>query len=172
MSLREPPADEDTTRPAGDRRTLTWADLAWYEGRLQWWIRFGRIRDVQVHDRRRRRVGFAADDVFAYVRWRAGERGTVQSRIDILRVVRTDEPLSTLPGVAPGGEILLHLSAWPRVRYALAAIDGVEQAGVDPADAAPDHWRHVHNRLSAGLEPRSYTPLRHRAWRLRAELAS
>jgi hypothetical protein len=172
MSLREPQADKGVARPDGDRGTLTWADLAWYEGRLQWWIRFGRIRDVQVHDRRRRRVAFVTDDVFAYVRWRAGERGTVQSRIDILRVARSDEPLSTLPGVAPGGEILMHLSGWPCVERALAVIDGVELTGVDPADAAPDHWRHVHNRLSAGLEPRPYTPLRHQAWRLRAELAS
>jgi hypothetical protein len=172
MSPHEPATDEGPADPVGDRPALTWVDLAWYEGRLQWWIRFGKVRDEHVQDRRRRRVAFAADDVFAYVRWRAGERGTVQSRIDILRVARTDEPLSTLPGVAPGGEILLHLSGWRRVRRALAAIDGVELASGDPADAAPDHWRHVHNRLSAGLEPRPYTPLRHRAWRLRTELAS
>ena len=39
--------------------------------------------------------------------------------------------------------------------------------GIDPADAAPDYWRHVHNRLSAGLEPRGYTAAQHRAWLLR-----
>ena len=40
----------------------------------------------------------------------------------------------------------------------LQAIDAVEALGIDPADAAPDHWRHVHNRLAAGHEPRPYTP--------------
>ena len=44
------------------------------------------------------------------------------------------------------------------------AIDAVEALSVDPADASPDHWRHVHNRLSAGLEPNAYTPERHAAW--------
>jgi hypothetical protein len=49
----------------------------------------------------------------------------------------------------------------------LQAIDQVEALGVDPADAAPDHWRHIHNRLSAGEEPRPYTSARHKAWLLR-----
>ncbi len=29
---------------------------------------------------------------------------------------------------------------------------------------SPDHWRHVHNRLAAGEEPRAYTADHHRAW--------
>ena len=45
--------------------------------------------------------------------------------------------------------------------------DAIEALGIDPADAAPDYWRHVHNRLSAGLEPRGYTAAQHRAWLLR-----
>ena len=49
-------------------------------------------------------------------------------------------------------------------RCVLAAIDAVDAAGVDPCDAAPDHWRHVHNRLSAGQPPRPYTAERHAAW--------
>jgi hypothetical protein len=35
---------------------------------------------------------------------------------------------------------------------------------------APEHWRHVHNRLAAGETPRPYTRERHRAWLLRREL--
>ena len=35
---------------------------------------------------------------------------------------------------------------------------------------APDYWRHVHNRLSAGETARAYTRDRHAAWRLRCEL--
>jgi len=40
----------------------------------------------------------------------------------------------------------------------------VSALGLDAADASPDHWRHLHNRLSAGLEPSAYTPERHAAW--------
>ena len=93
-----------------------------------------------------------------------GEHGTVFSRIDIVRAVRRGEPFQTLPFVRPGGEILLRLDGWPKVERALAAIDTVEALGLDPADASPEHWRHVHNRLTTNLEPHAYTPERHAAW--------
>ncbi len=74
---------------------------------------------------------------------------------------------STLPFVRPGDEILLRIDGWPKVNEVLRAIDAVEACGVDPADAAPDHWRHVHNRLAAGEQPRPYTLARHKAWLMR-----
>jgi hypothetical protein len=43
--------------------------------------------------------------------------------------------------------------------------------GVDPADAAPDHWRHIHNRLTAGAAPHAYTRERHAAWLKRQRIA-
>ena len=71
------------------------------------------------------------------------------------------ESYQTLPFVRPGGEILLHIDGWPKVERVLQAIDAVEAIGVDPADVAPDHWRHVHSRLTPGDEPRPYTRDRH-----------
>ena len=56
---------------------------------------------------------------------------------------------------------------WLKVERVLQFADAIEALGIDPADAAPDYWRHVHNRLSAGLEPRGYTAAQHRAWLLR-----
>ena len=109
-------------------------------------------------------VGFAPETIFCLVRWAANEHGTIISRVDIVRAVDRGEPFQTLPFVRPGGDILLRLDGWPKVQRALAAIDAVEALGLDPADASPDHWRHVHNRLSAGLEPSAYTPERHAAW--------
>ncbi|MDP3748832.1 MAG: DUF2840 domain-containing protein, partial [Phenylobacterium sp.] len=44
------------------------------------------------------------------------------------------------------------------------------RGGVDPCEVAPDHWRHVHDRLAAREAPRPYTPERHRAWLLRRRL--
>ena len=104
------------------------------------------------------------------MRWAANDFGTVVSRIDILRAVMPDEAFSTVPYVRPGGEIFLRLSGWPKVERVLQAIDAVEQIDIDPADACPDHWRHVHNRLVSGETPRLYTLDRHRAWLLRRRI--
>jgi hypothetical protein len=40
----------------------------------------------------------------------------------------------------------------------------VEALGIDPADAAPEHWRQVHNRLFVNEKPQPYTHTRHQAW--------
>jgi hypothetical protein len=143
---------------------LTHVELIWLEKRIEHWIRFGDDVAEQILDRRRRILSFAPNSVFAYVRWAANDFGTVVSRIGVLRAVAPGEAYSTVPFVRPGGEILLRLSGWPKVERVLQAIDAVEAAGVDAAEACPDHWRHVHNRLTAGDEPRPYLRERHAAW--------
>ena len=150
-----------------DPASLTQVKLTWIEERIEHWIRFGRDVEETILDRRRRVLSFAPDAVFAFVRWAANDFGTVVSRIDIVRAVSRGEPYQTLPFVRPGGEILLRISGWPKVERVLQAIDAVDALGIDPADAAPDHWRHIHNRLGAGDEPRPYTLDQHRAWLLR-----
>lgn len=146
---------------------LTQVELTWLEKRIEHWIRFGRAAEEEIIDRKRRIVRFAPDSIFAFVRWAANDFGTVLSYIDIVRAVAPGEPRQTLPFVRPGGEILLRISSWPKVERVLHAIDAVESLGIDPADAAPDYWRHVHNRLSIGEAPRAYTSARHAAWLLR-----
>jgi hypothetical protein len=153
-----------TERPSDN---LTHVELIWIEKQIEHWIRFGHEVAEQIIDRRRRILSFAPDSVFAYVRWAGNDFGTVVSRIDILRAVKPGESLSTIGYVRPGGEILLRFSGWSRVERVLQAIDAVEHAGFDPAEACPDHWRHVHNRLAAGDAPRAYTQDRHAAWLLR-----
>ena len=143
---------------------LTYVDLIWIEKRVQRWIRFGSVASEQIIDRQRGIVAFAPDDVFAFVRWASNDFGTVVSRIDILRAVRPGEPCSTVGFVRPGGEGLLRINGWPKVERVLQLIDAVEALGIDPADAAPDYWHHVHNRLSVNEIPRAYTKSRHQAW--------
>lgn len=150
--------------------TLTRVTLVHIEGVVQQWLRFGRPCREAIIDRRRRHLWFAPGDRLAYVSWRANGHGTVLSRIVILAAARPGAPLTTTPGIAPGGEMLLQLSGWPRVRAALAAVDQVDGLSLDPADAAPDHWRQVHARLAIGLRPRLYDLARHAAWRRRAAL--
>jgi hypothetical protein len=149
--------------------TATRVELLHVEGRAQHWLRFGRPTREEILDRRRRAVWIGVGAVFSYIRWRSNDYGTVLSRIDILRAGRPGETIITVPGVRPGGVALLRLAGWPLVARALVAIDQVEALGVDPADACPDHWRHVHNRISGGASPRPYTAERHRAWLFRRD---
>ena len=158
------------TTPAFQTDGLTRIELIWHQQRIEHWIRFGRDVGEQVLDRRRRVLSFAPNSIVAYVRWASGDFGTIVSRIDILRTVRRGEPLSTVPYVRPGGELLLRVSGWARVERVLQAIDAVEQLGIDAADACPDHWRHVHNRIVAGETPRPYSREQHKAWRLRRKV--
>jgi hypothetical protein len=149
---------------------LTHVELTWVEKQIEHWIRFGHIAEEKILDRRRRVVSFAPNTIFAFVRWASNDFGTVVSRIDILRAVAPSERCATVPHVRPGGDILLRVSGWPKVERVFQAIDAVEATGVDPADAAPDHWRHVHNRLTVSEVPRSYSRARHQAWLRRREI--
>jgi hypothetical protein len=151
---------------------LTLVELIWVEKQIEHWIRFGRDVAEQILDRRRRILSFAPNSVFAYVRWAGNDFGTVMSRIEIVRAVGPGEAFSTVCHVRPGGEILLRVSGWRKVERVLQAIDAVEDIGIDPADACPDHWCQVHNRLTAGDEPRAYGRDRHAAWLLRRRIGT
>lgn len=146
---------------------LTHVELTWVEKRIENWIRFGSHTHEQILDRRRRVLSFRPGAVFAFVRWASNDFGTIISRIDIVRAVGRGEAYQTLPFVRPGGDILLKIESWPKVERVLQVIDAIERAGIDPEAVSPDHWRHVHNRLAAGHEPRAYTLDHHRAFLLR-----
>jgi hypothetical protein len=153
------------------RGDLTEIELLWDQGRTERWIRFGRHVDEQILDRQRRILFFAPNSLFAFVRWTGNEHGTQLSRIDVLRALPPQERGTSVGFLRPGGEILLRISGWPNVQAVFAQIDAIEQTGFDPAAICPDHWRHVHNRLSTGLLPRAYTRERHVLWLARKEMA-
>ena len=145
-------------------------ELTWIEKKIEYWIRFGQPANEQIIDRRQRILSFRPNTVFAFVRWAANDFGTIISRIDIVRAVEPGEAYQTLPFVRPGGEILLKIEGWPKVEQVLRHIDAGEALGIDACDVAPDHWRHVGNRIGAGHEPRAYTLERHAAWLKRREI--
>jgi len=150
----------------------TEVDLSWWRGQVEEWLRFGRPCEEILHDRRRRTLVFRPGAVFARVRWTGGAYGTTAAVLEVLRAPEAGEAFITLPGVRPGAQALVWLEGWTRVQRGLAAIDTIEAAGFAPHAIAPDHWRHVHNRLCAGLVPRAYDTRRHRAWRLRQRVSS
>ncbi|MDR7225428.1 DUF2840 domain-containing protein [Aminobacter aminovorans] len=151
---------------------LTHVELTFVEKRIEHWIRFGRPANEQHIDRRRRILSFQPGAIFAFVRWASNDFGTVISRIDIVRAVARGEAYQTLPFVRPGGDILLKIDSWPKVERVLQVIDAIERLGIDPEAVSPDHWRHVHNRMTAGHEPRAYTLDQHRAFLLRQRTKS
>ncbi|WP_426387076.1 DUF2840 domain-containing protein [Sphingobium sp. R-21] len=150
--------------------TLTHVELTHIEKRIENWIRFGRHVSDHILNRRRRVLSYRPGSVFGFIRWAANDFGTVASRIDIVRAVAPGEAYQTLPYIRPGGEILLTVDGWPKVCQMLRLIDDVEAVGLDACDVAPDHWRHVANRMSVGQAPRAYTPERHQAWLKRREI--
>lgn len=151
---------------------ITTLELTWVEQQTERWIRFGAPLSDAILDRRRRLLSFAAGSVFAFVRWASNDYGTILSRLAIIRAVAPGEAYATYPCVTPGGEILLHLRGWRRVRQGLTLIDALENSGFDPCAVAPDYWSHAHNRLIVGHAPRAYAHARHRAWLLRREIGA
>ena len=143
---------------------LTHVELLWLEKRIENWIRFGHHAEEKVLDRQRRILSFAPGHLFALVRWVSNDFGTVISRVDVIRTVAPGQRCATVPYVRPGGDVLLRLAGWPKVERVLQIADAIEALGIDPADAAPDYWHHVHNRMSVNEVPRSYTRSRHQAW--------
>lgn len=176
LTTRRLSADDSPAPPAAAPNTrsgnppLTDVTLVWQEGVHEDWLRFGQPVAERIVDRRTRIESYAPSQLFALVRWAANDYGTVRSTLDIVRAVGRTEPYTTVPQVDPGGELLLSVRGWPRVRRVLALIDAIEAAGTDPCDTAPDYWRHVHNRLAVGMPPRVYAPERHCAWLRRRKL--
>jgi hypothetical protein len=65
----------------------------------------------------------------------------------------------------------LRLSGWPKVERVLQLADAVEALGIDPAEAAPDYWHHVHNHLSVNEVQRMHARSHHQAWLHRRKVA-
>jgi hypothetical protein len=170
MTIASPQAEPLTANASG-KPVLTHVELHWYEKQREDWLKFGKPVASRIIDRHVRVESYAPGQVFALVRWASNEHGTIRSSLDIVRAVREGEPFTTLAQVDPGGDILLAVWGWPKVAQVFRLIDAIEAADVDPCEVAPDHWRHVHNRLAIAAQPRAYTAERHQAWLARLRVS-
>lgn len=136
------------------------------------WLRFGAPAVERVIDRRRSWAGFAPGSVFAYVRWRGGDYGTVRWSLAVLLARAPGQPVETVAGVSPGAEILLQALGEGPVHRAFAVIDAVEVAGFDPCGISANYWRVARNRLAAHQPPRPYGQAEHAAWLARREVSA
>lgn len=167
---RDAPPAGSAEKRLGDAPTLTNVTLFWRKGEREDWLKFGKPVANRIVDRRQRVESYAAGQLFGLVRWASNEYGTVRSAFDIVRAVEAGEPVAPVPQVDPGGDILLSVHGWPKVAQVFRLIDAIEAQGIIPCEVAPDHWRHIHNRLAARDVPRAYSPERHRAWLRRKAL--
>lgn len=168
--LRQPPPGRSGDAAGTRRGAFTEVELFWQEGVCEHWLRFGKPVASRICDRRRRVECYAPGQTFGFVRWASNDYGTVLSRCDVLLAVAEGAPVTRVPHVTPGAEVLLSMTGWRKVRRVFALIDAIEELGIDPCEVAPDYWRHIHNRLIATETPRSYSPERHRAWLARKAL--
>lgn len=166
-----PPRKPAETR-ANDSPPLTHVTLFWREGKREDWLKFGKPVADRIVSRSERIESYAPGQVFALVRWASNDYGTIRSTLDIVRAVEPHEPVTPVTQVDPGGEVLLAVHGWPKVAQVFRLIDTIEASGIDPTEVAPDHWRHIHNRMAAREVPRAYAPARHRAWLQRKDLQS
>lgn len=164
-----PPRRPAETRVDDDPQ-LTRVTLVWREGEREDWLKFGKPVAERIIDRRQRIESYAAGQVFGLVRWASNDYGTIRSTLDIVRAVGANEPCIPIAQVDPGGELLLSVRGWPKVAQVFRLIDRIEASGIDPCDVAPEHWRHVHNRMAGREVPRGYSLTRHRAWLQRKAL--
>jgi hypothetical protein len=145
-------------------RPSTRVDLTWIAGRVEHYVRFGRVAAAEATGSCTRTVAFRPGANFAVVRRTASDLGAVHSSILIATAAAAGQPDAALPFVRPGCHPLLRLDGCAMVQQVLEAIGAVETAGLDPCDVSPDHWRHVEQRIAAGLAVRPYGADRHAAW--------
>ncbi|CAI9121930.1 DUF2840 domain-containing protein [Brytella acorum] len=139
-------------------------DLVWIETRIEHWLRFGTPETSVAIDRYRRRVSFAPGDVFALMRWLAGDTGAVTVSIDIVRAMPPAELCAVLPWITGAADRLLRQTGDGPVRAVLDTITRIERQGLDPRAVCPDYWRDLDARLRANRPVPPYGRARHEAW--------
>ena len=158
------------TAPARLTRRLTHVELIWLEKRIEHWIRFGRDVAEQILDRRRRILSFAPDSIFALSAGRRTTSAPSSRASTSCARSRPAKPISTVPFVRPGGEILLRLSGWPKVERVLAGDRRRRGARHRSGRRLPRSLAACPQPPRAGDEPRPYSRDRHRAWLLRRRI--
>ncbi|WP_249931146.1 DUF2840 domain-containing protein [Ramlibacter sp. 2FC] len=137
--------------------------LAFVEQRVNVWLRFGQpVRETAL-DRWRRVVVFVPGAVCCRVKWIANDYGTALWQLMVLQAPMPFDGAQRISGVVPGARILLRAEGERQVKAVLAAIDAIEQWGIDPCTVAVTYWRTVGNRLAARQPLPEYTPERHMA---------
>ncbi len=133
---------------------------------FNYYIRFGIPKYRDDFTGRQAYEYYAAGAIFGYIRWQANDYGTESWRFFVLRAGDDTTQNCSIPGVAPGAEILADITGKDRVRRFFKIIDQIEDRDIDCIDVAPDYWIETNARINSSLDPQSYTLDQHRAWLL------
>lgn len=98
---------------------------------------------------------FDAGQVFGFVRWRGDGYGTQTWRVVVARALAAGAEGTAVPGLEPGGAVLLHAFGKVRAKRALRAIDVLSDKHVLHEIAAA-YWRHVHLCVDRNVTPDPY----------------
>lgn len=135
--------------------------LAFVEQRVNVWLRFGKPVRETILNRWRRIAVFESGAVCCRVKWIANDYGAALWQLMVLQAPTSFEGAQRIAGVMPGARILLRAEGELQVNAVLAAIDAMDQSGIDPCVAALTYWGTVCNRLAACQPLPEYTLKQH-----------
>ena len=152
---------------------LTEVELYFVKGKIERWIRFGTPirrsdnRPPPAHRRPSRRAPFLAS--CAGPRMSTGPEFPAST---FCAPARTESPFDGAGRQAGRGNSAAGLRLGKGSARAQSDRGRRRRSASRPQEVCPDHWRHVHSRLAAGLTPSAYSRERHRAWLLRSGIAA
>ncbi len=139
-------------------RNLTAVLIVYLKNRINHRLRFGIPILESRLDWRRKASAFTAGATFGYIRWRANRYGTQDWRFFVIQTV-ADGPITAVPGVIPGGVLLLATRGRTRTARALSVVDALEKEAGNLENISPAYWRHLANRLAVGMGAHGISPM-------------
>lgn len=129
---------------------LTLVSLAAVETRLSARLIFGAPYLICETGRQGRIAAFKPGDVFGYERKRADYRAAGGWQFHVMQAGAQGDRISRIPGVVPGGILLLSALQHHHARRALEAARMVLEHA-EPGMLSPAFWQRVSTQLQAGL---------------------
>ncbi|MEO0883037.1 MAG: DUF2840 domain-containing protein [Pseudomonadota bacterium] len=129
---------------------LTAVSIAWRKRRRNHRLLFGTpYRWVRLNWRRRLAV-FQPDQIFGYERWHANKYGTQSWQIFVVKAVSPTMLTQRIPGIMPGGELLLFADGPTASKCLLKTFDRLAKS--DPLELFSEcRWRQISCLQSADL---------------------
>lgn len=126
-------------------------EIYYLEGWANYRILFGVPDDVMRIDRKRLLGVFSPNKTVGYLRWRANEFGTQTWRCFIVKTADVGAPVTRIPGVTPGANILLSTRGNTYTKRFLKYFDALSKQQ-RPLEFVPDaYWRQLHLRLHLNM---------------------
>jgi hypothetical protein len=129
---------------------LTLVSLAAVETRLSARLIFGAPHLIRNSGREGRIAAFKPGDVFGYELKRADYRAAGGWQFHVIQAGSRGNRISRIPGIAPGGILLLSALQHHHARRALEAARMVLEHA-EPGMLSPAFWQRVSTQLQAGL---------------------